>query len=59
MIRRNWKRDYLKQLQDDIFEISKQYIPNIERGKEATHKEVYIDGNLVKINERKHKHQLS
>lgn len=56
MIRRNWKRDYLKQLQDDIFEISKQYIPNIERGKEATHKEVYIDGNLVKINERKHKH---
>jgi hypothetical protein len=56
MIRRNWKRDYLKQLQDDIFEISKKYIPNIERGKEATHKEVYIDGNLVKINERKHKH---
>lgn len=56
MIRRNWKRDYLKQLQDDIFEISKQYIPNIERGKEATHKEVYIDGNLVKINERKHQH---
>ena len=42
MIRRNWKRDYLKQLQDDIFEISKKYIPNIERGKEATHKEVYI-----------------
>ena len=56
MIRRNWKRDYLKQLQDDIFEISKKYIPNIERGKEATHKEVYIDGTLVKINERKHKH---
>ena len=56
MIRRNWKRDYLKQLQDDIFEISKKYIPNIERGKEAAHKEVYIDGNLVKINERKHKH---
>ncbi|WP_066403406.1 hypothetical protein [Aliarcobacter cryaerophilus] len=56
MVRRNWKRDYLKQLQDDIFEISKKYIPTIERGKEATHKEVYIDGNLVKINERKHQH---
>ena len=56
MVRRNWKRDYLKKLQDDIFEISKQYIPTIERGKEATHKEIYIDGTLVKINERKHQH---
>lgn len=56
MVRRNWKRNYLKKLQDDIFEISKNYIPNIERGKEATYKEVYIDGNLVKINERKHEH---
>ena len=56
MVRRNWKRGYLKQLQDDIFEISKKYIPTIERGKEVTHKEIYIDGNLVKINERKHKH---
>ena len=56
MVRRNWKRDYLKQLQDDIFEISKKYIPTIERGKEATHKEIYIDGTLVKINERKHQH---
>ena len=56
MVRRNWKRYYLKQLQDDIYEISKQYIPTIERGKEATHKEVYIDGNLVKINEKKHQH---
>lgn len=56
MVRRNWKRDYLKKLQDDIFEISKNYIPNIERGKEATYTEVYIDGNLIKINERKHEH---
>lgn len=56
MVRRNWKRYYLKQLQDDIYEISKKYIPTIERGKEATHKEVYIDGKLVKINEKKHQH---
>lgn len=56
MVRRNWKRYYLKQLQDDIYEISKQYIPTIERGKEVTHKEIYIDGTLVKINERKHQH---
>jgi hypothetical protein len=56
MVRRNWKRDYLKKLQDDIYEISKQYILTIERGKEVIHKEIYIDGNLVKINERKHQH---
>ncbi|WNL34465.1 hypothetical protein QT384_10265 [Arcobacter cryaerophilus gv. pseudocryaerophilus] len=56
MVRRNWKRYYLKQLQDDIYEISKKYIPTIERGKEVIHKEVYIDGKLVKINERKHQH---
>lgn len=56
MVRRNWKREYLKQLQDDIYEISKIYIPTIERGKEVIHKEVYIDGKLVKINERKHQH---
>ncbi len=56
MVRRNWKRDYLKKLQDDIYEISKQYILTIERGKEVIHKEIYIDGNLVKINERKHQY---
>jgi hypothetical protein len=56
MVRRNWKREYLKKLQDDIYEISKKYIPTIERGKEAIYKEVYIDGNIVKINGRKHQH---
>jgi DNA repair exonuclease SbcCD ATPase subunit len=31
MVRRNWKRSYLKQLQDDIFDASKSVISNIER----------------------------
>ena len=56
MVRRNWKREYLKQLQDDIYLISKKYIPNIERAREAEYKETYIDGKLVRINQRKHKH---
>ena len=31
MVRRNWKRSYLKQLQDDIYEASKKHIANIQR----------------------------
>ena len=47
MIWRNWKRDYLKKLQDDIYEISKKYIQNIERGKEAKYEQKNI--NVVVI----------
>jgi len=56
MIRRNWKRDYFNGLQDSIYEISKKYIPNIERAKESEYTEVEIEGRKVKINKRKHQH---
>ena len=56
MVRRNWKRDYLKKLQDDIFEISKKYIPNIERGQEAKYEQKNINGKIVNVNLKKHIH---
>ena len=56
MVRRNWKRKYLKQLQDDIYEISKKYIQNIERARTSEYQEKYIGGKLYKINQRKHQH---
>ena len=56
MVRRNWKRNYLSKLQDNIYEISKKYIPNIERGKESTYIEKYIGNRYIKVNERKHRH---
>ena len=56
MIRRNWKRDYLKKLQDDIYEISKKYIQNIERGKEAKYEQKNINGKIVNVNIKKHIH---
>lgn len=56
MIRRNWKRDYLKKLQDDIYEISKKYIQNIERGKEAKYEQKNINGKIVNENIKKHIH---
>jgi len=31
MVRRNWKRSYLSQLQDDIYQVSKNIIPLVER----------------------------
>ncbi|MCT7603023.1 hypothetical protein N5U17_02170 [Aliarcobacter butzleri] len=56
MVRRNWKRDYLKKLQDDIFEISKKYIHNIERGQEAKYEQKNINGKIVNVNIKKHIH---
>lgn len=56
MVRRNWKRDYFKQLQTDIFDISKKYIKNIERAKESEYEEVEIEDRIVKVNTRKQIH---
>lgn len=56
MVRRNWKRDYFKQLQTDIFDISKKYIKDIERAKESEYEEVQIDDRIVKVNTRKQIH---
>ena len=56
MVRRNWKRDYLKKLQDDIYEISKKYIPNIERGQEVEYEEKNINGKIFKVSIKKHIH---
>ena len=56
MVRRNWKRDYLKKLQDDIFEISKKYIHNIERGQESKYEQKNINGKIVNVNLKKHIH---
>ena len=56
MVRRNWKRDYFKQLQTDIFNISKKYIKDIERAKESEYEEVQIEDRIVKVNTRKQIH---
>lgn len=56
MVRRNWKREYFKQLQTDIFDISKKYIKNIERAKESEYEEVEIEDRIVKVNTRKQIH---
>lgn len=56
MVRRNWKRDYFKQMQTDIFDISKKYIKNIERAKESEYEEVEIEDRIVKVNTRKQIH---
>ncbi|MEN9438763.1 MAG: hypothetical protein RL613_225 [Fusobacteriota bacterium] len=56
MVRRNWKRDYFKQMQTDIFDISKKYVKDIERGKESEYEEVEIEDRIVKINTRKQIH---
>lgn len=56
MIRRNWKRDYFKKLQDDIYEISKKYILNIERGEACIYDDVEINGKIVKISTKRQQH---
>ena len=56
MVRRNWKRDYLKKLQDDIFEISKKYIHDIKRGQESKYEQKNINGKIVNVNLKKHIH---
>lgn len=56
MVRRNWAREYLTQLQTDIFEISKKYIKDIERGQKSTYEEVQIGNRIVKINTKKQIH---
>lgn len=56
MVRRNWKRDYFRQMQTDIFDISKKYIKNIERAKESEYEEVEIEDRIVKVNTRKQIH---
>ncbi|WP_305863719.1 hypothetical protein [Aliarcobacter butzleri] len=56
MVRRNWKRDYFRQMQTDIFDISKKYIKNIERAKESEYEEVEIEDRIVKVNTKKQIH---
>jgi hypothetical protein len=53
MVRRNWARSYLEKLQEDIYEVSKAYLPNIGKVIKSTHDTVEIEGRKVKINTRK------
>lgn len=55
MVRKNWKRDYLSKLQDNIYEISKIYA-DVERAKKSTYHTVKIGDREVKINDKKGVH---
>jgi hypothetical protein len=56
MVRKNWKKTYFSQLQDDIWDISKKYVPDIERGKKSSYHTVKIGDREVKINSKKGVH---
>jgi hypothetical protein len=65
MVRRKWKRSYLKQLQDDIYTSAKAVVPEIERatnyealGQKAPKQKHHKQWRIEKENKKIHKNEI-